>query len=53
MKVTYTDPQGVTFTLLEPTAADIPRFIKAVRAEDGKVVIVHDSDVRVEQERKD
>lgn len=55
MKVTYTDRQGVTYTLLHATPADVPRFVRAVRAEDGKAVVVHESDVKrtEEPERKD
>lgn len=55
MKVTYTDRQGVTYTLLNATPEDVPRFVRSVRAEDGKAVVVHESDVKrtEEAERKD
>jgi hypothetical protein len=55
MKVTYTDKQGVTYTLLHATPADVPRFVRAVRAQDGAAVVVHELDVKrtEETERKD
>jgi len=47
MKLEYTDREGRTYTLDNPTRADVPRFIRAVRADTKTVVVVHDSGVRV------
>jgi len=47
MKLEYTDRQGVTYTLENPTQTEVPRFIRAVRSDTKTVVVVHESGVRI------
>jgi hypothetical protein len=46
VKLVYTDRQGVTYELKDAEAGDLPRFIRAVRADTGAVVIVHEDGVK-------
>jgi hypothetical protein len=48
MKLMYTDRQGVTYELLDAEPADLPRFVRAVRADTREVIIVHEDAVRRE-----
>ena len=47
MKAFYTDKEGVRYELVNPEPTAIRRFVKAVRGDTGKVVVIHDSEIKL------
>lgn len=52
MTLKYVDKEGVEYVLKDAEPADMPRFVRAVRADTGAVMIVHENDLKREPKKE-